>query len=653
MDKIKSWLSMKAYKKIRVFIFGTIILLNILLIVIAGTVLFIADKGAYRTPADGMWQIFTDILDPGFLGSVASGASANTVTTCVEVIVILVCMVTFTGAIIGYISNMITSIVDSYESGPKKLYIKNHILILNWNNRAAGIITEYLYTEICEDVVVITSKNRDEVSKEIEDAILSCGYGKNQKHVNVIVKQGEPFSYTELENACAKKARTVIVLSDDDLEYGNIRTLKSVMMISEINRNSKDSNIVVETDNENIYELVRRIQENNTTNIMPVYLNKMLGKLLAHVALQPELNDVFGELFSHDGNEFFSKSLSELDNFNADMDENDIIEEYMMTHDKSIPVTTTRSFVNENSERIFAMASTYSHINSTCSREQDSLNKNIKLKDVFRIPEKNIVILGSNTKTQYIINSFIAYIENYGEEKLSVEFIDTKEKLKNIPEHNSFIKTEISNRYDIFEIRRILDQINMEKIDTIVILSDDNVSATEYDLGALISLIDINKELKNVSDVKKPEVIVEILDPQNHEIVQQYNIDNVIVSNKYISSLVAQLGDDGSIYEVIYDILTFDGEKDIFGNVYSANKESRELYVKRCADLFEEMPVFESTISLVRSIYIASDRKQIPIGIIRADQGEDRLMLFGEELSEKQEVKINPEDRIIVFAHTW
>ena len=79
-----------------------------------------ASPESFKTVAAGMWQIFTDILDPGFLSSHAqTSAGGTTFTKSVEVVVILVCMVTFTGAIIGYISNMITSIIALVEEGLK------------------------------------------------------------------------------------------------------------------------------------------------------------------------------------------------------------------------------------------------------------------------------------------------------------------------------------------------------------------------------------------------------------------------------------------------------------------------------------------------------------------------------------------------------
>lgn len=264
---------------------------------------------------------------------------------------------------------------------------------------------------------------------------------------------------------------------------------------------------------------------------------------------------------------------------------------------------------------------------------------------------------------RYIINSFKAYISNYGEDKLKVYLVDTKDRLCNIPEHPCFEKIYIEDRYNIMEIRRVIAQFDLRKIDTIAILSDDMVSSAEYDSGALISLIDINKEVDKIEKENRPEIIVEILNPKNHEIVQQYNIDNVIVSNRYISSMVAQLGDDSSIYEFIYDILTFDNELDDFDKEYSENKDSKELYIKRCGDYFAEIPSFDSVSQMVYSIYKGSNKTQIPIGIIFADESKnlqdsdilERTYTFSSsfDLDESKPIKLCKDDKIVIFSSDY
>lgn len=658
MENFKKWLSMRVYKRIKFFIFCFIVIVNILAVLIGGILIHLSFPAAYPNIGIGMWQIFTDILDPGFLGSVAANMEGgNRFTTTIEVIIILICMVTFTGTIIGYISNMITQIIENADRGPKQLYLKNHILLLNWNNRAAGILTEYLYTEVCEDVVVLSPCDRDMVSKEINAHFYETGYTGIQKHVKIFVKQGEPYSMTELDAVCARAARAIIVLSDMTSNEGELCTLKTVMMVSQINRNRKDCTIIVETDHKNVYELVRQIQNENT-EIVPAYLNKIMGKILAHIALQPELNGVFRELLSHFGSEFYSIPIEELKDIDGGQSEEEIIAQFMERYARAIPILTSRGFQSKDQDRLYLLSEERFHTSIERTGELLPL-KEVKIREEYPVPKKQIIILGSNSKIKYIFNSFLAYIENYGEEYLTVYFIDTEKHLKKVPEHPCFQKTAIQNRYNLLEIEEVLEGFRMEEIDTIVILSDDKVLASEYDMGTLVSLIDINKVLGEMDTGKKPELIVEILNPQNYEIVQQYNIGNIIISNKYMSSMVAQLGDDSAIFELIYDMLTFDGEMDDFGMNYSETEDSRELYIKNCGDYFEELPVFENRSQMLRSIYEASGRNHILLGIIYADPAKNAVRekeityILSDKLDEMKEIRLAAEDKLILYASRW
>lgn len=690
MNTFKRWLSTKAYKRVKLYIFAAIIILNILVVLVGGILIHLTDPEAYGSIWMGVWQAFTDILDPGFLSNYANGI-IKPATIAVEVVVILVCMVSFTGAIIGYISSLITSIIDNADAGPKQMYLKNHILILNWNNRAAGIISEYLYTEICEEVVVLTANDRNVVNKEIEDSILELGYGKNQKHVSFTVVQGEPFSYSELIKVCAEHAKTIIVLSDGNQQGGDLRTLKTVMMVSQLNKKRKDCAIVVETDNRNIYELIRRMPEKEIAsddtdnyegesdstkpskknadnevahaNIIPAYLNKLLGKLMAHITLQPELNIIFAELFSHNGKEFYSIPGEKLDYIDWNNSDIEVVAEFMRKHSCSIPLITSKSFANQKTNRMFVIADkeSESHVLRTSNAVY---NDKLKINTGIKPPFKEIIVLGSNSKMQYMINSFNAYMDNYGAECLKVHFVGTDAELKAVPKHPQYVIHKIQDRYNILEIRKVLHKFDLRTISTISILSDDTVSTVEYDSGALIALVNINRELEKIpKGDKRPEVVVEILNPKNHEIVQQYNFNNVIVSNKYISSMMAQLGDDDSIFEMIYDILTFDNEVDDFEQAYSNNDESRELYVERCGDLFVEMPSFDSFGQMILSVFESSNRKYIPIGIIYADNKKNYVSIdkkekirnytFPADLDKEREVKLTPDDKLIVFASEW
>ena len=50
---------------------------------------------------------------------------------------------------------------------------------------------------------------------------------------------------------------------------------------------------------------------------------------------------------------------------------------------------------------------------------------------------------------------------------------------------------------------------------------------------------------------------VEIIDPKHHDIVNSYSVNNVVISNRYISKMVAQIGEVDALFDFYEDVLSY------------------------------------------------------------------------------------------------
>ncbi len=95
---------------------------------------------------------------------------------------------------------------------------------------------------------------------------------------------------------------------------------------------------------------------------------------------------------------------------------------------------------------------------------------------------------------------------------------------------------------------------------SILILSDDMATSDNIDANALANLVYvqdmINRKKKENPDFNEEsiDVIVEIIDPKHHDIVNSYCVNNVVISNRYISKMITQIGEKEAIYEFYTDI---------------------------------------------------------------------------------------------------
>ncbi len=95
-----------------------------------------------------LYYTITMILDAGCIESVVQDiGTAGVMLDIVCLIVVIIGTITFTGAVIGTFTNTLSGFIEKSNSGSRKLYISDHLVILNWKSRASEIINDLLYAK--------------------------------------------------------------------------------------------------------------------------------------------------------------------------------------------------------------------------------------------------------------------------------------------------------------------------------------------------------------------------------------------------------------------------------------------------------------------------------------------------------------------------
>lgn len=170
----------------------------------------------------------------------------------------------------------------------------------------------------------------------------------------------------------------------------------------------------------------------------------------------------------------------------------------------------------------------------------------------------------------------------------------------------------------------------------------------DIDANALTYLIyvqDIIQEHVNrIPDFDKEsiDVVVEIVNPKNYDVVRSYSVNNVILSNRYISKMMTQISTKESLYEFYKDILTYD-------ELGVGKYDSKELYIKKVRRSFDEIPAPCTAYELIRAVYDATpdDNKSIVIGYIKP--GGEMVLFSGKQ--EEINVELDEKDKLIIFSN--
>lgn len=681
--RFKEALSIKKSQHPGQIVLFSILVFNLVFFVIGALVIMIFAGQNNMSFFEALYCTITMILDAGCIESVVGEiGETGYLIPIICIVIVIIGMITFSGAVIGYITNYISGFIENSNAGTNKIDVSNHVIILNWNSRASEIINDFLYCNHKQVIIVLSDYDKEAIKREIDEKLSftirsenarlkqelsAVEYNKKKlkNNLTVVVRQGDIFSANQLHNISLLDAKSVIILDDeqnrkiaDDFK-GNSKTIKALMQVADIvsKLDSKDNQrIVVEINDDWTEDLVNKIIKykriHRKCTIIPIRVDVLLGQLLSQFSVMPNLNLAYRELFSNKGATFF------VDEAKVE-DEEAYISEYINTHDKAIPLSSHKT---ETNDYFYYVATVQGDLNKTTGTPASLID--IKLNHDYWIDRKNILILGHNSNCKEIMKGFKAFSNEWNrkdtnEEILNITVIDDPgylEKMKYYKEYPFVTETISASVFDkdlIYETVEKFFSVNKGDI-SILILSDDTVDSDNQDATALANLVYIQEIISNKAKedpsflADRIDIVVEIVNPRHHDIVNSYSVRNVVISNRYISKMITQIGEKDSIYDLYNEIFTYD---DPDSDCY----DSKEIYVKKVTNFFKEIPPECSERDLVYSVWKASTDESIPkskrsptilLGYVKR---EGNVYLFNSD--NKDTVKLDSGDKLIVYSN--
>lgn len=700
--KINEWISIHIAKNPGGVLLAAILLFNIAFFFLSALIISnLSLTGTEKMPfIKAAFCTITMILDPGCVQFVVEDIGAMGVTVAITCLcIIFIGMISFTGAVIGYITNCISNFIENANAGSRELHVSDHVVILNWNTRASEIVNDLLYCEKGQKVVVLVNSRKTEIEKEIDERITDTVERENRevikrynsngflrrnlkilmnrfkKNITVIVREGDVFSSKQLHDISVEKAKIIIILGNDlnntvckyehqdylhNINKGNSQTVKTLMQVADITAaeySNDDQRIVVEITDDWTRDLVYKIidckQVDGKCNIIPVEINKILGQILSQFSLMPELNYVYKELLSNKGATFYTEESKM-------QPDTEFISNYLKTHRHAIPLT---HMINDD-EKSYAYYIAGKEDDVKRITENSEYEYKVKLNNNYWIEQKNVIILGHNSRCRDIMDAFCNFRSEWnktdGSEILHITVIDDQEnldKMDNYSEYPFVMNTIPASIYDRELICSTIDKIvsSNHEDTSILILSDDKALNDDIDANALANLVFvqdiINNKIKQNPNFNKEsiDVIVEIIDPKHHDIVNSYSVNNVVISNRYISKMITQIGEKEALFEFYKDMLTYDAD-------VSDGYKSKEVYAKKVSSFFDEIPKPCKADEFIRAVYNASVSEDLPedkrfptVALGYVKPGGETVLFSGDQADE--EVRLTKNDKLIVYSN--
>ena len=593
------------HKHPRLFFLLLLITFNLLLMIISTLIVYFGIGGFAN-----IWEAFSQtaitwFLDPGFYNQ-----DGNNALKIISMITVLTAMISVNGGIIAFLSALLMDFLETIRSGAGNLRVNNHVLILNWSSEVGEILVSYYYDVRPTTVVILSEKPRSEVERAIKESFFSNGIRRPGRKLRYFVLQGDPLSSADLDWARAYKASSIIVLNANKFNNpsdNDIDVLKILMLLTP----TKEQTVVAEVCDSKTDELIKSgftLNGESESNIVFINQTAIMGFIIAQTMVSPYLSDIYAELLGFGGADFYTKRYTES------------ISSYLDIYSHSLPVFTKK--INGNSH-LLIMADNKKDLDKLREKEY-VLPSLIKLNFVNRqtpITHRDVLIVGDNEKSAFIIDSLKKYTLDSGNQIHVEQKDDISEKL---------IKEIASGQYS-----------------KVILLSSTNHNLDgDPDSKAITSLLKISKAAKD----SQTSLIIELVNPRNAQITTRYGIKYSILTNRYISRIISQTSKNPVFYPFIEDLFTYDEE--------SSSEESYEIYIHEASELisFEEKKqyVFETPSHLVRSFYEQNeDDPYIVIGIVNEEKSNPNLYnikLFSDNLDSKVYLIVEPETKLIVVA---
>ncbi len=559
-------------------IFNLLIIYNLILIAVAALVMTYLMNGLEK---DGLvmginWASYLKNLEYCAVFTMNTGGIYDVAPNSVIVMKIILSvlqMITFTGALIGLATSILQGMFDRRIHNIGKIKIKHHFVILEWSAVGPNLVRELSFMKGNKTIVILSELNRDEITEQIDNLFLETGTSK--KHLKLFVKQGNPSSRKALKEINIDKAASIAILgasswlnTSKQTDSTSFKILMSVMSIT------KKGNIVIETDDpevtKNINDLMKASSDLSGANISIFSRNTIVGHVLAKSALNANYPELYYSLLSFQGGSFYAlnKPYS--------------VEEALSKYNKCLPAFRYQTNDKNDADLLFINAVKESKIKRSLIKKKRvnsaPFAKNLN-KESF-----NLYVIGENDRSDAI--------------KESVE------------RHNSLHEGKVNLKIlptDV-DIESLLEDLSAKKgKKKILILSDNNAEEENVDSNVFLSLIKIKANKEIAKDI---DVFAEIFDPSNRFSLETLNISGVIIANQIVAVYMTQLLCHVESHKLYEDLLMPDEDSSITFEI----RQGKELLQ------IEDSIEFASSGDFINALYVSSKQEYLPMGFIGEKQ---------------------------------
>lgn len=549
---------------------------------------------------EAMWWAMTRVADAGTMGD-DKGTLVRFVATLSTLSGVAV-----VALLIGLVSSTVGEKLDDLRKGRSPVIDTGHTLILGFSEKVFTILRELKEANSNlkhAAVVILSFTEKEEVENQVRERMGDMG------PTRVVVRQGSPYSPHDLRKVGAHTARSIIVLAADTSEAGetsddnaDLGAIKCLLALRRIPGALQQNHCVVELLDANRRAVVEQL---GAGGVEVVAMEETLSRMMVQTARQNGLAQVYRDLLTFEGSEFYFKAFPELTGRpfgEAQWKMQDaVVAGYRRPGKQGRPSQTVINpkddVVLEAGDELLVVAEDDDSFRLGASHAPQ-VPSGFRGAAVQQKAPERLLICGQSPKLADMLREYDQYVMP-GSEALLMPGVDKDAFVPALTAETGGL-SKLKLRYvegdptAPEDLRRVAGS----DVSCVLVVADTDSAADEADARTVMTVLLLRDHLRSLPKHSQPRIISEILDPRTKDLLETDYGADFVVSSEMTSMLLAQVSERRELNAVFADLFDADGN---------------EVYLKRAACYAP----LGTTVSWLTVQLVARRRGEVAIGYTR------------------------------------
>jgi voltage-gated potassium channel Kch len=531
-------------------------------------------------------------------------------------------------ALIGVIATGLDTKLQELRKGRSFVVERDHTLILGWSDTVFTILAELaIANESEKDPVVVILAERDKVEMEdaIRDKVPKLG------RTRVVCRSGSPIDLDDLEIVNPHAARSIVVVAEAGDPAPDANVIKVVLALTQGPRRKAEAyHIVAEISDPVNLEAARLVGGDEAVLIDK---RETIARLIVQASRQSGVSVVYGDLLDFEGDEVYFRHEPRLVGRpfgEALLAYDDCAVIGLRRDGKATQINPPADTEIGPADEVIAIAADDARLASAepCTAAIDD-GAIVAAPPAGGSPE-TVLLLGWNARTIEVLRELDEFVRPGSRATVMAEWPAAEDQIS--AEAGTLGNLEVSLRAGNTTDRRTLDSLRVTDYDHVIVMSDSEVlDRQRADARTLITLL----HLRDISARTGADysIVSEMLDDRNRELAQVTQVDDVIVSDRLISLMIAQISENPHL-------------EDVFSELFQA--AGSEIYLRPAGEYVRP----GVAISFATVVEAARRRGEVAVGYRQSDADGDATGGVVLNPRKSDAVELAGNDRVIVLAES-